>query len=156
MGVFSPIHKKNLSRKQISNTLRAISVIKEKYNGILKGRTYADGRKQCNWFFKYKTALSIVHSDLFIMVTAIEAMEHRDVATANIKGVYLHTHQKDFSIVKFIDEQVNIIYEIESDYKKFVTHEGSKKVLYLMLLKALYSTLTASLLWYNFLVSKLL
>ena len=46
IGIFSPIHKKNLSKEQISNTLRAISVIKEKCDSILKECICADGRKQ--------------------------------------------------------------------------------------------------------------
>ena len=46
----------------------------------------------------------MVHSDSFMMVTAIESMECRDIATANIKRAYLHAYQKDFTIVKFINE----------------------------------------------------
>ena len=46
MNVFVPIHKKDLTKQQIKDALRAISVIKEKRDGTLKGRTCVDGSKQ--------------------------------------------------------------------------------------------------------------
>ena len=145
MGVFSLMYKHNLTKKQISNTLRVILVIKEKRDGTLKGRTCADRYKQQDWYSKYKTTLHIVHTDSFIMITVIEAKEYRDVATANIKGAYLYAHQKDFTVIKFVAEQVDIMCEIDPEYEKYVTYEGKNKVLYLSLLHALYGTLTAAL-----------
>ena len=44
--VFKAIRASDLSREQKRNALHAINLIKEKRNGILKGRTVADGRKQ--------------------------------------------------------------------------------------------------------------
>ena len=45
MDVFIPVLREQLTREQIGNTLRAISVAKEKSDGSLKGRTCTDGRK---------------------------------------------------------------------------------------------------------------
>ena len=51
--VFKPIYKHNLTKEQISNTLRAISVIKEKRDGTLKECTCTDSQKQYDWYSKY-------------------------------------------------------------------------------------------------------
>ena len=156
MGVFSPIHRRNLSSTQIKNTLRAISVIKEKRDGTLKGRTCADGRKQRDWCTKHETSSPTVHTDSFMLVTAIEAKERRDVGTGDVQGACLHAKQKDFTVLKFVNEQVDIMCEIDKKCIDYVTYEKQNKVLYLMLSKALCGTLTASLLWFELLTSTLI
>ena len=46
MGTLVPTCKKNLTKQQRKNSLRATSIIKEKRDGTLKGRTYAFGKAQ--------------------------------------------------------------------------------------------------------------
>ena len=45
MSIFMLIMKSKPTKEQIYNTLRAILGVKEKNDRILKGRTYANGRK---------------------------------------------------------------------------------------------------------------
>ena len=115
----------------------------------MKDRTVANRKDQWPFYSKIEIVSLIVHVDSFMVMTAIEAFKKRDTETGDVLGAFLCAAQKNFTIVKFVDKQVDIICEIEPDYKKFVTHEGSKKVLCLMLLKVLYGTLTVSLLWYD-------
>jgi hypothetical protein len=79
----------------------------------------------------------------------IEAKEGRDVATADVKGAYLHTDMEDFVILKLVSEAVNIMCQVNPKYKKFVVVEHGKKVLYLQLLKALYGCVQSALLRYE-------
>ena len=156
MEVFLPVYHNKLSKQQLKDALRAISVIKEKRDGTLKGRTCADGRKQKGWYEKSDTTSPTVYTDSVMLTSAIDAFEGRVVGTGDIKGAYLHTPQDDFTVIKFIGEQVDIMCSISSEYLQYIVMENGKKVLYLMLNHALYGTVRAALLWYNLLTSTLL
>ena len=49
-----------------------------------------------------------------MLATAIEAKEKRDIATADIKGVCLHATQDDCTVIKFVDDQVDVMCGISS------------------------------------------
>ena len=49
MNTFISIDASKLTRKQKKKALRALSIIKEKRDSTIKGRTCADGRKQRLW-----------------------------------------------------------------------------------------------------------
>ena len=52
--VFKAIKASDLTRQQKRDALHALNLIKEKQNGVLKGRTMADGRKQRKWYEKHE------------------------------------------------------------------------------------------------------
>ena len=54
INAFIPMHKKDLSREQIKNTLRVISVIKKKRNDTLKRRTCVVGTPQRKYYENLK------------------------------------------------------------------------------------------------------
>ena len=56
---------------------------------------------------------------------------------------------EDFVIVKLVGDEVDIICKLNSDYKRYVTLENGKRVLYLQLIKALYGCLKSALLLYE-------
>ena len=77
VDVFLPIKKNKLSNMQKNNSLRAMSVAKEKFDGNLKGCACVDGRKQCQWNDKQQAASLTVHAESFMFATATEAKEGR-------------------------------------------------------------------------------
>jgi len=156
MHVFLPAHKRNLTKEQIRKTLRAISVIKEKRDDTLKGRTCAIGTPQRKYYDKNETASPTVHADSFMLTTAIEAKEKRKVGTGNIAGAFLHALEKYFTVIKFVNEQVDILCQTDEKYSKYITYEGKNKVIYFMLDRALYGTLTAAVFWYKLLTTTLM
>lgn len=81
-----------------------------------------------------------------MMVTAIEAKEQRSIAVGDVKGAFLILNIPDFTTVKFINEQVDILCRIYSNYKKHVTHEGKNKVLHVVLNTSLCGAIQAALL----------
>jgi hypothetical protein len=85
----------------------------------------------------------------------IDAAEQRDVAIADIVGAYLCVDMQDFTLLKLEGESVDIMCKACKDYRKFVTYENGKKVLYLQLLKAIYGCIQSALLWYELLTSTL-
>jgi len=90
MNTFILVCKKDLTDEQIHEALRAISIIKEKSDEILKGRTIMFGKKQCGLYEKYKTFALTVHTDSFIATIVIEAKERHYVITGDIKGAFLY------------------------------------------------------------------
>lgn len=75
--------------------------------------------------------------------------ENRDVATADVVGAYLHANMDDFTLLKLQEDVVEIMCEVNPMYIDFVVIENGKKVLYLLLLKALYGCVRSALLWYE-------
>jgi hypothetical protein len=62
---------------------------------------------------------------------------------------YLHAKLKDFTLLRMEGESVDIMCDVNDEYRKFVCIEHGKKVLYLKLLKALYGYVQSALLWYT-------
>ena len=56
---------------------------------------------------------------------------------------------EDFVVVKLMGDEVDIISNLNSVYKEYITVENEKKILYLQLVKALYGCIKSALLWYK-------
>ena len=149
MEVFGGKHVGDLTNEQKRRALRAINVIKEKRCGKIKGRTVADGRPQRALYTKEETSSPTVSTDALLLTLLVDAHEKRDVATADVAGAYLHAKLEDFTLLKMEGDSVDIMCEVNEDYRQFVTYERGRKVLYLQLLKALYGCVQSALLWYE-------
>ena len=148
-GVFEPKDAKILTGQQKRDALRAINLIKEKRCGKLKGRTCADGRSQRGLYTKEQTASPTVSTDSLMLSLMIDALEQRDVATADVAGAYLHAEMDEFVLIKLTGDAVNIMCKANKKYEAYVTLEGGHRVLYLQLMKALYGCVRSALLWYE-------
>jgi hypothetical protein len=135
--VFDGKHARELTKSQKRAALRAISVIKEKRCGKIKGQTVANGRPQKALYTKDETSSPTVSTDALMMSVMIDACENRDVAIADVTGAYLHAFLDDFTLSKLEGESVEIMCSVCEKYRNFVTCENGKKVLYLQLLKSL-------------------
>jgi len=157
--VIEAIAHSTLTPKEKREALEAVNLIKEKRDGDIKGRTCADGSGQRRFLKEgeeYSSPTSALESILSTL--AIDAMEERDTAIADVPGAYLHA---EFPVgkkvlLKLRGEFVDIMCSVNPKYKKHVVYEkrrgksGKKeKVLYLKVLRALYGCLESALLWYN-------
>ena len=155
MDVLEPLDAFKLTEEQKAESLRALSVIKEKRNGLLKGRTVADGSSQKGKYPKEQTGSPTISNDALFMTILIDAHENRDVATADITGAYLHAHMKDFVTIRFTGWAVDLLCEVNREYEKHVVFEGKTKVLYVRCNKAIYGCVMSGLLWYELFSSTL-
>ena len=153
--VFRAIKASEVTGEQKKNALHAIKSIKEKRNGILKGRTCEDGRKQRKWYSKEKTTSPTLSNYSLMALLTVLAAEKRKIVTWDVEGAYLLVDQDDLVLVKFVGQSVDVLCEVNEGYKAYVTFEKGKKVLYLQLLKALYGCLRSALLWYKLYSTKL-
>ena len=146
---FKPRHKESLTQQQRLNTLRTITLIKEKRCGRIKGRMCVDGRPQRTYISKEEAASPTVTLESLMTTLIIDAIEERDVATADVVGAYLNANMDDFVLVKLTGDEVDLLCSLNKSYNEFVTVEKGKKALYLQLVKALYGCIKSALLWYE-------
>jgi Reverse transcriptase (RNA-dependent DNA polymerase) len=149
LNVYEPVNARLLTPEQRKGALRAINLIKEKRNGILKGRTVADGRIQRPLYEKSETASPTIATDALMLSIIVDAYEGRDVATADIAGAYLKAYMDDFVIMKFTGASVPLLCDLNPKHKPFVVVENGQEVLYVRLIKALYGCVKSALLWYE-------
>ena len=154
-GVFEPIHASAITESVKKQALRCINVIKEKRCGKIKGRTCADGRPQRDLYDKAETSSPTASSDAILLTLMIDAFERRDVATADVAGAYLNADMDDYVLMRLVGEDVALMCDVNPSYKPYVTKEGSKRVLYLRLAKALYGCVKSAMLWYKLFTSTL-
>ena len=146
--VYESIDPATLTSAQRKQVLRAVSLIKEKRDGVLKGRTCADGRIQRSLYDKAATSSPTLSSDALMLTILIDAHEGRDVATADIAGAYLNADMDDFVVMKFEGHEVDILCQLNPTHRQHVVMEHGKPTLYVRLLKALYGCVRSALLWY--------
>jgi hypothetical protein len=92
-----------------------------------------------------------------VMLSAIiDAIKGRDVATVDIPGAFMQADIDKVVHVKSEGEIAEMLVKLDPKlYRKYVKDEHGKSVFYIELLKALYGTLRAVLLFWKLLSSKL-
>ena len=155
-GVFEPIMAQALTRETRAQALRCINLIKEKRCGKIKGRTCADGRPQRKLYERSETSSPTASSDAIMLTLAIDALEGRDVATADVAGAYLNAEMNDYVLMRLEGEDVDLMCDMNPSYKEYVWRSrNGKKSLYLRLARALYGCVQSALLWYELFSSTL-
>jgi hypothetical protein len=92
-----------------------------------------------------------------MLSATVDTMEGRDVVTVDIPGAFMQADIDEVLHVKFEGEIAEMLVRMDPKlYRKYVKEEHGKSVLYVELLKALYGTLRAVLLFWKLLSSKLL
>ena len=99
-----------------------------------------------------------VSLEAIIGTLLIDANEDRDVGIFDVPGAYLQAEmpaEKKLLMV-FRDEFVDIMCEVNPEYKKYVTTDkNGKKILYVKVLRAIYGCIESALLWYELYVKTL-
>ncbi len=156
-GAFRPRQFKSLTPDDRKKALRSITLVNEKRDGRIKGRTVADGRPQRKYYAPEDIHSPTVSTEGLFLSLGIDAKEGRDVATCDVEGAYLHAKMEDHVIMVFEGEMVD--YMVQTDPKKYspfihVTANGTK-LLYVQLLKALYGCIQSAMLWWKLLTTTL-
>ena len=152
--VVEPVKYSSLTEEEKRMAMEAISLIKEKRGGTVKGRTCADGSDQHKYLHPDDTVASPTVSNEGMLGTfMIDAYEAREMGVFDIPGAYLHAeivHKDDHRILLVLrDEFVDMMCEVNPKYIPFVEVINGRKVLYLKLLRALYGCIESALLWYK-------
>jgi Reverse transcriptase (RNA-dependent DNA polymerase)/Zinc knuckle len=148
--VIEPVLGSSLSVTEKHAALPYLMFLKEKRNGVIKGRGCADGRKQRLHIDKGEASSPTVSIEAVMLSCVIDAHENRDVATVDIPGAFMHADMEDLVHMRLEGEMVDLLISIDKDkYGKFAYNSGGKETLYVRLNKALYGTLKAALLFWK-------
>ena len=148
-----------LTTEEKRQALNAINLIKQKRDGSLKGRTCADGRRQRPFLTEDSRVLSpTCNLDGLFATFLIDAKEQRHIATFDVPGAFLQPEQpkrNDRLLLRLTGIFVDIMVRVNPEYDKTIIYEKGVKVLYMHVLRSIYGTIEAAMLWYDFYVSKL-
>ena len=107
-----------------------MNLIKEKWGGVLKGRSCVDGSKQRRYLKQDETVASPTASleSLFASLL-IDAHEGRDVATYDVPGAYLQARlapreNNERVLMKLRGRFVDIMCKVNPEHSKNVIHEN--------------------------------
>jgi hypothetical protein len=129
--------------------------LKEKRNGDVKARSYANGSVQQEHVAKEEAAFPTVGLESVFATAAIDAKENREVVRIDIPGAFLHANNKDYVAMRMNGTLAELMAKTYPKlYQKYLTDEKEKKVLYLRLRKALYELMKSALLFYRILISE--
>ena len=151
-----PIMAGELSKKEKKTALSLLVIIREKRCGKIKGRVVAYDSMQRPFVAREDAAFSIIQLDNIIMSLLGGAKEGRDVSISDVVGAYLLEEMDGYVIVKLAGKSVEILCRANKKYRRFVTIEKGKEVIYLKLERALYACIQSALSWYNVFVNKLM
>ena len=150
--VVGAVDPDSLTSQEKFEALEAINLIKEKRDGRIKGRTCANGKKQIRFVKEGDIFSSPTVSLESIMTTlVIDTYEGRIVSIVDVPGSYLHAKMPEEKrlLLKLRGQFVDIMCNVNPEYRSYVRVEKGVKVLYLPLLRALYGCLESALLWYE-------
>jgi hypothetical protein len=148
--VLTPIMANELSDEDKRRSLPYLMFLKKKRCGTIKGRGCADGRKQREYMTKEEVSAPTVSIESVFLSCAIDSKEGRDVATADIPGAFMQADMDELIHVKLQGAMAELAVRLDpSLYRKYVTFEKGKPVLYTKMLKALYGTMQAALLFWQ-------
>ena len=154
--VGEPRDVSKLSPTQKKNTLGYLMFLKQKRTGQIKGRGCADGRKQWLYTPKDEASSPTVATESVLLSCVIDAKERRDVATVDIPGAFMQGDQDETVHMCLEGTLAELLTKCDPKlYRQYVVTENNKPVLYVELIKALYGTLRAALMFWRKLTSKL-
>ena len=153
MEGFQPVHWYQMTKEERANALNYLMYLKEKRNGIIKGRGCADGRPQRLYTTKMEASSPTVRQASIMLSCMIDAHERRDVATADIPGAFLQTkwpkEEKDVHVM-LDGEMAMLLAKIDPPtYQRFVHHRRGEPYIYCRLNVALYGTILVAVLFWR-------
>ena len=123
------------------------------YEVKIKGQRCVDGSKQRNWLSKEDITYPTMSTEGLILLLIIDAIEGRDITTANTPGAFLQTdYEKGDIHIKMKWAMVTLLEEIYPAFYKYLIYldSCSRKCMDSEANKAIYGTLDTSLLLWIF------
>jgi Reverse transcriptase (RNA-dependent DNA polymerase) len=134
--------------------MESLIFLVEKRDGRVKARACANGSSQREYISKEDAASPTAATESILLTATIDAKENRDIMTADIPNAFVQTDMtsegNEKMVMKIRGPLVDMLVSLDPAlYQPFVVAENKDKILYVQLLKALYGTLQAALLFYK-------
>jgi hypothetical protein len=131
-------------------------LLTEKRDGTCKARAVYNGKPTRAWHDKEDSASPTASLESIYLTAIIDAKEGRDVMSCDIPNAFIQAQMPKLEdggervIMKLSGLLLDLLVELAPElYGPYVVMENGKKVLYLVVLRALYGMLVAALLWYR-------
>ena len=148
--VIVPKHASMLTQEEKRCSLQYLMFLKQKRCGCIKGRGCADGWKQRVYKTKEETSAPTVSIESLFLLCVIDAKEGQKVATCDIQGAFMQADIDEITHVKLKGPLATFLTKVDPEkYTKYIMIENGKEVMYVWLVKALYSTMQAALLFWK-------
>ena len=144
--VYEPCKATNLSTSKRKACLGYLMFLKQKRSRQIKGRGCADGWKQHLHTSKEEKTWPTMATEAVMLTSAINAKEGWDMATVDIPGTSMHSGQDETVHLHLQGTLADLLVKCDLKlYRKYVVTEGGQRVLYVELIKALYTVQAARL-----------
>jgi Reverse transcriptase (RNA-dependent DNA polymerase) len=149
-----PVHINKMTQMERTRALESLIFLTEKKDGTIKGRKCANGSTQKAYTNKEDVASPTAATESILLTATIDAYEERDVMLADIPNAFVQTDMETADdsrvIMKIRGKLVDMLVSLDAVlYAPYITTENDKKILYVVLKKALYGTLQAAILFYK-------
>ena len=153
---FTPIDISKLTDSERKKAMSAIMLLTEKRDKTVKGRLVYNGKPTRAWYEREDAASPTVASESIFILAAIDAAEERDTLSADVPNAFIQAKMpkvkkgQDRVIMKITGVLVDLLVKLAPElYKDKVVIENGKRVLYVIVIQALYGMILAALLWYK-------
>ena len=152
-STFSPMNVEKWLKKKIKMRCNWLYYSRRNATGTVKGRSCTDGRKLREGYQnKYATSPTVA-LELVLITSVIDALKMRYVDVFNIPRELLTTYMYKYVIMVMQGILKELMVKTKpSIYRKFVTIENGRTVLYVKFQKELDGCLRSALLFYENLV----
>jgi hypothetical protein len=155
--VFKPIKVEDLTEQERRRTMESLIFLVEKRDGSVKARTCVNGSTQRGYMDRDEATSPTASTESILLTAVIDAQQRRDVMTADIPNAFVQTSLGEKPVgeritMKIRGPLVDMLIEMSPEtYSEYVVYEGPKrsKVLYVLMIMALYGMLQSSLLYYK-------
>ena len=124
--------------------------------GLVKGRAVFNGKPTRQWYAKEDSNSPTATLEGIFLTATIDAKEGRDVMSLDIPNAFIQATMpvtsagEDRVIMKLGGLLLDLLLEIAPEiYADYVVLDNGKRVLYLLVVRALYGMLVSALLWYK-------
>jgi len=143
-GVIEHVKKEQVTYKIRRMALSYLMFLKRKRGGKIKGRGCADGRKQREFISREEASSPTLSTHALMATCLIDAIECRDIATADIPGAFLQADMDEDMWIKFEGEMVDILLKLDQE-----RYGSGRKFLYAKAVKAIHGAMRSALLFYQ-------
>ena len=153
---FTPILVRDMTREERNKAMEALMFIAEKRDLSKKGRMVYNGKPTRSWIGKEDSASPTAALESVMLTCVIDAHEGRDVMCNDVPNAFIQTSLPQPKsgearvTMKITGVLVDMLVQLNPEvYGKYVVFENGRKIVYVVVLKAIYGMLIASLLWYK-------
>ncbi len=152
---FRPMSVADMMSAQRRKAMEALAFLTKKKNKTIKGRIMYNGKPTQEWLGREDSASPTASLESIVLLAVIDAKERRyvkcyDIPNAFIQAMMPYDEGHEHVFMKITGVLVDLLVEMDPQkYASHVVYENGCKVLYVLILRAIYGMLIEALVWYR-------